>query len=1179
MTVADSTANRSVHANGKLNGQATSKRRTVKQRGFFGWAFSLFARYAIVQCISIMDGAWLLAVTQKIFCHFHNSLTGCPHRIATWAAILTILFRCPTSLEACDEASPFICKPYFHVKNAAKPHVQPYFDQYAAPYVDLAKPYYDTLNSRVLTPTRRYVVLYGTPWANKGYGIARAQWEMNGQPQLVRLQTLTKGHYEKSIAPHLAKAEEAVGPYYNALRKHSLQAYNGYVLPAYEFARPYLLRGYNAAAEFTTTKALPATSWAWGKANAFLDTAVWPQLRVVYVENVEPQLVRIGERLARYKTKSSTTNKASSDEAPVKPYVAAKIRTYSKSVNANSECRASSIASISSSFSKPSPQSPSTSSTTTNTEEPEATAADSDKTESPQYWNPVEAPAATENESELRRTAREMVASDLATWQNKFASQAEEGASAIEDQVEQIAHSLMDENARVTGKGLLRQLEDTIAFEIANVKQNISKIIESGIADAHQEAISAVRSAGVAIKKKAQLIRGWREDYDTELQEAVLSAADVHFQILDETRNLALTNIGMKWAWTDGVTYKDWQKYHELKGALNDWTEELKQLIVTHPALLEAQELSHQIEDDGMTMASAAAKELVRLKEVSNWKILAHDFTDNFDSEEMRLAAEHAAAIAAAATKEETEIQEATEQSQAERAPNDDTLRENVDEPNDHEPAQASVEGLTADAETPTLEPREEPIALPAEDAAITIAAADNQEPLAESEESSILSSEAAADTHTTSTEAPDFVADEEDGETATPAVEDQHTPVSPAMFGAAAQSVADRHPILDDDTDSNAFASVTSAAQAAYSSAVALAADRYSSAFSVVSAQVEGTSRPVHEQLFSSVSAVYDGAVSAASKKFNDAVAAASSGVYNTAPTPTKSSNLPDWKKVESIAAQRLSEGKLWAEIQYQSILIALQLATPTPTSPSEKYYEQAKYHYYAGLGMAQDRYSSFMAAASSAWSSVTATATATPTPTDFVGSASSITSVAGKSARSAVGAADDAVKSAYTAASQGVMSAAQDAEDAIHQVADAAAEQVVNVAGAVADTWDVVVSELSIEVYGQPTAIGWYEGATKTAGSAVTAATEAVAAAAAQRYYAINKMVSELVIGKEPTFSESVMSRLSAIYSTATSNVGSVASEASAAASSAGDKVGSAASRATEAVKGSAQQVRDEL
>ncbi|KJK94469.1 hypothetical protein H633G_01674 [Metarhizium anisopliae BRIP 53284] len=1123
MTVADSTANRSVHANGKLNGQATSKRRTVKQRGFFGWAFSLFAR------------------------------------IATWAAILTILFRCPTSLEACDEASPFICKPYFHVKNAAKPHVQPYFDQYAAPYVDLAKPYYDTLNSRVLTPTRRYVVLYGTPWANKGYGIARAQWEMNGQPQLVRLQTLTKSHYEKSIAPHLAKAEEAVGPYYNALRKHSLQAYNGYVLPAYEFARPYLLRGYNAAAEFTTTKALPATSWAWGKANAFLDTAVWPQLRVVYVENVEPQLVRIGERLARYKTKSNTTNKASSDEAPVKP--------------------ASSIASISSSFSKPPPQSPSTSATTTNTEEPEATAADSDKTESPQYWNPVEAPAATENESELRRTAREMVASDLATWQNKFASQAEEGASAIEDQVEQIAHSLMDENARVTGKGLLRQLEDTIAFEIASVKQNISKIIESGIADVHQEAISAVRSAGVAIKKKAQLIRGWREDYDTELQEAVLSAADVHFQILDETRNLALTNIGMKWAWTDGVTYKDWQKYHELKGALNDWTEELKQLIVTHPALLEAQELSHQIEDDGMTMASAAAKELVRLKEVSNWKILAHDFTDNFDSEEMRLAAEHAAAIAATATEEETEIQEATEQSQAERAPNDDTLRENVDEPNDHEPAQASVEGLTADAETPTLEPREEPIALPAEDAAITIAAADNQEPLAESEESSILSSEAAADTHTTSTEAPDFVADEEDGETATPAVEDQHTPVSPAMFGAAAQSVADRHPILDDDTDSNAFASVTSAAQAAYSSAVALAADRYSSAFSVVSAQVGGTSRPVHEQLFSSVSAVYDGAVSAASKKFNDAVAAASSGVYNTAPTPTKSSNLPDWKKVESIAAQRLSEGKLWAEIQYQSILIALQLATPTPTSPSEKYYEQAKYHYYAGLGMAQDRYSSFMAAASSAWSSVTATATATPTPTDFVGSASSMASVAGKSARSAVGAADDAVKSAYTAASQGVMSAAQDAEDAIHQVADAAAEQVVNVAGAVADTWDVVVSELSIEVYGQPTAIGWYEGATKTAGSAVTAATEAVAAAAAQRYYAINKMVSELVIGKEPTFSESVMSRLSAIYSTATSNVGSVASEASAAASSAGDKVGSAASRATEAVKGSAQQVRDEL
>ncbi|KAK2601976.1 hypothetical protein QQS21_004489 [Conoideocrella luteorostrata] len=1114
--------NGTAHANGKPNGHTKIRRRTLKQRpGFVAWTFSFVAR------------------------------------IATWGAILTILLRCPTSLEACDENSPFICKPYFRVKNAVIPRVQPYFDQYAAPYVDVAKPYYDTLNIHVLAPTRQYAVLYGTPLVNKGQDLARNQWELNGQPQLLRLQTLTKTHYDKSIAPHLAKAGEFVGPYYDLAQKQSTKAYSGYVLPGYELARPYAMRGYNVAADFTTTKALPATHWAWGKANAFLDTAVWPQLRVVYLENVEPQLVRIGERLARYRTKSKATSKVTPDESPIQV--------------------TSSVVSISSSFSKPPPQSSSTASTSTNAEDPVNSATESADATSGTYWNPVEAPAAAENESEKRKTAREMVANDLATWQNKFASQAEEGAGAMEDQVDDIARIMMKENALVNGKALLRELEDTITSEVVNLKQKIRTIVEGGGADAQQEAVSAIRSAGVVIKKKAQVIRGWREDYDAELQETVLDAADVYFQILDETRNLALQNIGMRWAWTDGVTYKDWQKYHELKSTLSNWTEELKQLIVTHPGLLEAQELSHEIEDDGMTLAATAAKELARLKEVSNWKILANDATINFDSDEMRLAAE-----AAQQTKTDAAEHEGISSDKA-----DDIDEQGGDSAYDDA---SEIETSASEAKV-EKEANSDPSLLsdelPEADTTIILAEPAVTVSLAEADKSPVIPGGAPSDASPSpALESGDDQEEEAavgagDENTVT-SMEDTQASVTPAMFGAAAQSVADRSPILDEDTDSDVIASVTSAAQAAYSSAIALAADQYSSALSVVSAQVQGTSKPVHEQLFSSVSAAYGGAVSAASQKLNDAVAAASSGVYSAAPSPTKSSNLPDWQKVESIAAQRLNEGRLWAEIQYQSVLMALGAATPTPTSTPDKYYEQAKYQYYAGLGLAQDRYSSFMAAASSAWSGVTAT----PTPTDFAGSASSLASVAGKSAASVANAADGAAKSAYSAASEGVMSAAQDAQDTIEKAADAAAEQIVNVAGAVAGTWDNVVSQISADIYGQPSAIGWYEGATQTAGSVVAAATGAVADSAAsasdaagKHFEAINKIISELVVGKEPTFSESVMSRFSAVYATATSNVGSLASEAGVVAASVGDKIGSAASQATEVVKDSTQKVRDEL
>jgi hypothetical protein len=75
------------------------------------------------------------------------------------------------------------------------------------------------------------------------------------------------------------------------------------VLPGYQFMQPYAIEGYDVVSDFTTSRALPAAWWAWDKTYAFIDTAIWPYARVLYLENVEPQLLRIGERLGRYKNK------------------------------------------------------------------------------------------------------------------------------------------------------------------------------------------------------------------------------------------------------------------------------------------------------------------------------------------------------------------------------------------------------------------------------------------------------------------------------------------------------------------------------------------------------------------------------------------------------------------------------------------------------------------------------------------------------------------------------------------------------------------------------------------------------------------------------------------------------------------------------------------------------------
>ncbi|PHH66179.1 hypothetical protein CDD81_242 [Ophiocordyceps australis] len=1187
-------------ANGTLTKPSSSSSRPGRKgRGFVVWAFGVLAR------------------------------------LATWAAILTVLFRCPQSLQDCNEQSPHICKYYFQARNAISPHVKPYYDHYAAPYVEVAKPYYQAVDGHVLTPTREIATHYAAPLVKQGQDFAWNQWEANGQPRVARFLDLSRAHYDRSVAPPLAKAGQALSPYYDAVTGQSVWVYNNYVLPSYQYARPYAVDCYTVASEFTTGTALPATYWAWQKTGTFLDTSVWPQVRVLYAEHVEPQLLRIGERLGRHKGKAQST--------VVPEEKASVVGDESRTTEASSEAVPLSSTSIS----------PTKAETLSAAGE-----ATTEPQETKDFWHPVQAPLPAENESERRRKAREMVTEDLEQWQTKFVNQADEGAVDIEDSVDEVARKIMEEKANVTGKMLLQSLRETADSEIANLKRNITSIVSSGSKDAQEQAIAAVRSAGLVIKKTAQKMRSWREDYDAELQESITAAADVHFEILDETRGLALQQIGMKWAWTEGITYKDWAKYHELKKTLWQWTDELKQLITSHPTLIKAQDLAAQLEEEAMEVASKAAAQLGQLKEVARWKIAAGDSTENFDIDDMRLAAEAAGSEAAtnAADTDDTVAAtlDATSESlgpsvSAASNSHPGTLQTTAESMAHEEPLSESIAQEASVASTIKKNDAHDTISVDNEEAREAVFIADEDQiviskvstPPDETASSfddvtdSVLLEDAGSNT---STDTPDDAESDieedkatskvdplaaeaakgkraamtmeadnlsQDGSSAsvaeTEASEEEHDStfghrrgdadgdgIYAGAFGAAAQSVPDRQPVMDEAEDSDMIDSATRAAQEAYSSAVSAASNHYSSALSVVSAQIYGTPKPVHEQLLSSVSAVYNHALSTASNKLDDALTVISSGVH-AQPTRTSSSDSLNWAKVESIAAERLNEGRLWADVQYHSALIALGLAEPTPTSTGDKMKQQAKLNYYAGLGAAQERYIKFVSAASLAWASVTAT----PTPTDLTGSASSLAaeasatasslaSKAGASASSAVAEAEAAAKSAYSAATDGVGSAAGAVESKMSSLVDAAEEQVYSAGAAIGMSWETMLSEISAQVYGEPTPIGFFDqmiesaeaGASagkQTAAEAASTAQQVAAtasASAAKQMEGVREIVSELIGGKEPSFKESVLARLERVYATA----GSLADEATASAKS-------VASQATDAVKDGVKQARDEL
>jgi hypothetical protein len=228
-----------------------------------------------------------------------------------WYAIATVIFRCPSTIEECDDDSPTICNAYLHAKSAVVPYVKPYFDEYAAPYVEKASPYTAAISENVVQPTRTFVVHHGAPRLAQAQAYAQAQWLKSGKPQVDRLQAETRERYQTTLGPHVERASEIISPYLDVAATSALQTYYEFIVPTYDLAKPYVVQTYDAACMFTTEIAIPSVSWTFNRTYMFLDDNVLPHIRAVYAENVEPQLIRIGERLGRYKSAPSTHPKKS----------------------------------------------------------------------------------------------------------------------------------------------------------------------------------------------------------------------------------------------------------------------------------------------------------------------------------------------------------------------------------------------------------------------------------------------------------------------------------------------------------------------------------------------------------------------------------------------------------------------------------------------------------------------------------------------------------------------------------------------------------------------------------------------------------------------------------------------------------------------------------------------------
>ena len=218
---------------------------------------------------------------------------------------MTILFRCPSGPTDLSGSSPGICEPYFQARSYIKPHLEPYYDTYAAPYVDAVRPYAVTLDHKILSPAvsvgKRGYEIYGAPTVEMVRQYGDREWRRTLRPKIDLVAASTRKQYNATLAPHVNKVLEITTPYYGAARNNILQTYHGHLLPAYTVSVPYAQHAYSLGHSLILETGLPYANSAWRTASTLINRTIWPRVRILYGENVEPQLLRIGERLGRYR--------------------------------------------------------------------------------------------------------------------------------------------------------------------------------------------------------------------------------------------------------------------------------------------------------------------------------------------------------------------------------------------------------------------------------------------------------------------------------------------------------------------------------------------------------------------------------------------------------------------------------------------------------------------------------------------------------------------------------------------------------------------------------------------------------------------------------------------------------------------------------------------------------------
>lgn len=985
-------------------------------------------------------------------------------RLCIWYTLITPFLRCPSRLSDLTDSSPRVCKPYLIARSHVDPYVTPYYDIYAAPYVDQARPYVEVFNQNVYVPASKIAKSgyekYGAPAWEQVQAHGAAQWEVQVTPRLKTAQDQVSQLYTAKVDPYVQQGIAVTSPYYQGANKVASTVYWDHLVPFYTRSQPFIGKSYAAGQDVLVTHVIPGAHYTWSSVVYFANSSLWPHITGLYSEQVEPQLVKIGQRLASYREGK-------------------RLRAVIEDVDgASSEQSTSSTAT--STFVSLRPSASVTTTTTTTTKESQSVQP-------------------TLSAEEIALEARKRIDSDLERWQEKFALAADKGIEDLEERIEEIVSALISSSADSYGQSLSTALQSVSSEKVSSIKQRINELAGSLPKEdapeeeqiARDQLVSDIRTSAIAVRDRAHVLREWSSSFDDELTRRVSAAVNSTLDVLDSIRDLGLQEIGMRWAWMDNVTYKDWARYHALKAQVDDWRNEICKVGLNHHPVAHAKTVAGEILESGMHVAEDTAKELIRLKDVGHWKIAARDVSDDFETR-----TEPPPSL----PKPQADVEESEESSDES---NNDTVHDSAE----------------SDASPPVSEDE----SIEDDDVDVT------------------------ADPGASST----FREDAPEVGNAEPSVNEDYENLQassrPAFGVAAANANSRQQPIIDSEEQdltndlANKVGGLYEDASSAFADSTAQAKVLYEIAKSQVMGQMSQSSAPAHEQVLSSIESAYSGAVEYATKEFEGKVGAIQA-------TPTPSGPLAH---ISSVASSRLSAGLSLASEQ----LAQVRQTEPTASSGGvQPFVLDAQRRYYEAVGLAHDHYTAFVSTASEA---VYGTPAPTPAGRSFqdiidqagsqyyqasslasaslaavVASASSVVSPDDEKPQGIIDDASSRYQAALSAASASLSIASASASSAVYGTTPGALE---SLSSRASENWEGLVNKASEQIYGTPAPY-----------------LQQVVHDRLPQFEAVKDVVSELLVGKQPSFTESVLSKLRVAYETpyptaAVSYVGEVYGSAS--------------------------------